>query len=75
MSKYGYAVKFNGKYYKAGEEVPDDIQSPKAEVEPPEKEEQKKPEPVKPGGNNPVAQTKQTATVAATERPQMKPGK
>lgn len=73
MSKYGYAVKFNGKYYKAGEEVPDDIQSPKAEVEQPKKEEQKKPEPVKPvSGNNPAAQTKQTATVAATERPQMK---
>ena len=72
MSKYGHMVKFNGKYYKAGEEVPDDIQSPKAEVEPPKKEEQKKPEPVKPvSGNNPAAQTKQ----AATERLQMKPGK
>lgn len=66
MSKYGYAVKFNGKYYKAGEEVPDDIQSSKAEVEPSKKEEQKKPEPVRPvSGNNP-------ATVTATERPQMK---
>lgn len=40
MSKYGYMVKFNGKYYAAGEEVPDDIQSPKAKVEPPKKEEQ-----------------------------------
>lgn len=76
MSKYGHMVKFNGKYYKAGEEVPDDIQSPKAEVEPPKKEEQKKPEPVKSvSGNNPATQTKQAATVAATERPQMKPGK
>lgn len=65
MSKYGYAVKFNGKYYKAGEEVPDDIQSPKAEVEPPKKEEQKKPEEKK------TPET-QAATVTATERPQMK---
>lgn len=39
MSRYGYMVKFNGKYYKAGEEVPDDIQSQKAEVEPPKKDE------------------------------------
>lgn len=74
MSKYSYAVKFNGKYYKAGEEVPDDIQSPKAKVEPTKKEERA--EPVKPvSGNNPATQAKQTATISATERTQMKPGK
>ena len=76
MSKYGYMVKFNGKYYAAGEEVPDDIQSPKAKVEPPKKEEQKKSEPVKPvGGNNPATQAKQAATETASERPQIKSGK
>lgn len=65
MSKYGYMVKFNGQYYAAGEEVPDDIESPKTAVEPPQNEEQKKPEPVKPvSGNN-----------LAAERPQMKSGK
>lgn len=42
--------------------MPDDIQSPKAEVEPPKKEEQKKPGPVKSVGNN------NPATVAATEK-------
>lgn len=62
MSKYGYMVKFNGKYYNAGEEVPDDIQPPKAGVEPPKKEEKKPAETL----------PKQTATVAAAERPQMK---
>lgn len=56
MSKYSYMVKFNGQYYAAGEEVPDDI-------EPPQNEEQKKPEPVKPvNGNNPATQVKQPAT-------------
>lgn len=65
MSKYGHMVKFNGKYYKAGEEVPDGIQPPKAEVEPPKKEEQEKSEEKK------IPAT-QAATVTATERPQMK---
>lgn len=44
MSKYGHMVKFNGKYYKEGEEVPDDVQFPKAEVEPQKKEKQEKPQ-------------------------------
>jgi len=43
MSRYGYMVKFDGKYYMPGEEVPDDIQGSKAEAE---KKEQKNPEPV-----------------------------
>lgn len=46
MSKYGYMVKFNGKYYNPGEEVPDNIQPVKEAVEPQRKDEQKKPEPV-----------------------------
>lgn len=46
MSKYGYMVKFNGKYYNPGEEVPDNIQHVKEAVEPQRKDEQKKPEPV-----------------------------
>ncbi len=70
MSKYGYMVKFNGKYYAAGEEVPDDIQASKAEAE---KKEQKNLEPVevKPeekkasvASNNPAKQTAQ-----ATQNP------
>ncbi len=28
---YGYAVKYNGKFYKAGENVPEDISETKAE--------------------------------------------
>lgn len=46
MSKYGYMVKFNGKYYNPGEEVPDNIHPVKEVVEPQGKEGQKKPDPV-----------------------------
>lgn len=65
MSKYEYMVKFNGKYYKAGEEVPDNIQPVKEAVETQQKEEQKRPgtTPVKPDvmksilNKNPLMQT------------------
>jgi len=40
MSRYGHIVKFNGKYYKAGEEVPDNKQYPKFPDAPQQKEAQ-----------------------------------
>lgn len=64
MSKYGYMVKYGGKYYKTGEEVPDDV---KPEIDSPKTEEKK--ETVKPV-NNPPTQLK-ASTVAAAAKPQM----
>lgn len=73
MSKYGHAVKFNGKYYKPGEEVPDAVQSTKSEVEPQKKEEAKKEKPAEkkaPVGNNPDSRINQLEqTARAMERP------
>lgn len=79
MSKYEHMVKFNGKYYKAGEEVPDNIQPVKEADEPQQKEEQKKPEttPVKPDItksfiHNPIVQPRpiqQSKTPTPTAKP------
>lgn len=53
MSKYNHIVKFDGKYYRAGEEVPDNKQPQKIPDVPQQKEEPKKePEAVKHGEKN-----------------------
>lgn len=66
MSKYGHMVKYNGKYYNAGEEVPDNVQAPKSPIIQP----QNQTEPPKaPIVNTP---TSQANTAVAAERPQFK---
>ncbi len=72
MSKYGHMVKYNGKYYNAGEEVPDNVQVPKSPIIQP----QKPTEPPKvPTGSIPTPQSNppmQPNVATATERLQFK---
>lgn len=69
MSKYGHMVKYNGKYYNAGEEVPDNVQVPKSLIIQPQKPTEPTEPPKVPTGSTP---TPQANTAVATERPQFK---
>lgn len=66
MSKYGHMVKYNGKYYNAGEEVPDNVQVLKSPIIQPQKP---MGTPKVPTVNTP---TPQANTAVAAERSQFK---
>ncbi len=78
MSKYNHIVKFNGKYYRAGEEVPDNKQPQKLSDSPQQKKEPGKgPKPVKreeknaPLCNDPTLQSEDPKkTERTTAKPQ-----
>ncbi len=73
MSRYDHIVKFNGKYYKAGEEVPDNKQPQKLPDAPQQKEEPKREEKKMPLGSGPALQTGNPKKAEqATAKPEMK---